>query len=193
MRSARWMAMILASALLAVLSAAGAADAATITPEPAAYQLIADTAHGHLFISEGTSPGYEPYPTDSTILVTDLSGDPVATLPGPLGVAGMTLSPDDTTLYVAQDGGVAAYSTATLQQTNFYSIGFPAYSVAVQSGQLWVTYAQAGLSFTIGSIDPVNRLIRRDACPHELGSVSAADLRRPGWRERHPGDVERGR
>lgn len=161
MGSARRMAMIFGSAFLAVLSAvalpaatAGVARAATITPEPAAYQMIADTAAGYLFISEGTSPSYEPYPADSTILVTDLSGDPVATLPGPLGVDGMTLSPDGTTLYVAQNGGVAAYSTATLQQTSFFSIGFPAYSVVVQSGQIWVTYQQAPLTFTIGSIDP---------------------------------------
>lgn len=130
------------------------AQAATITPLPAAYQMIADTAHGHLFISEGTSASYQPYPADSAILVTDLSGTPVATLPGPLGVAGMTLSPDGTTLYVAEDGGVAAFSTATLQQTSFYSIGFPAYSVVVQSGQLWVTYGQGNSNFTIGSIDP---------------------------------------
>jgi hypothetical protein len=152
--------MVFASAFLAALSTvvfastAGVARAATITPLPAAYQVIADTAHGHLFISEGTSPSYEAYPAGSTILVTDLSGNPVATLPGPLGVAGMTLSPDGTTLYVAQDGGVAAFSTATLQQTSFYSIGFPAYSVAVQSDQIWVSYGEGNSSFTIGSIDP---------------------------------------
>jgi hypothetical protein len=160
MGSVRRKVMLLASAFLAALSAVmvpawtgGVARAATITPLPAAYQVIADTAHGHLFISEGTSPSYEPYPAGSTILVTDLSGNPVATLPGPLGVDGMTLSPDGTTLYVAEDGGVAAFSTATLQQTSFYSIGFPAYSVAVQSGQLWVSYDEEGTIFTIGSID----------------------------------------
>jgi hypothetical protein len=161
MGSVRRKITLLTSAILAALSAvvlpastAGVARAATITPQPAAYQVIADTAHGHLFISEGTLPSYELFPTDSTVLVTDLSGNPVATLPGPLGGDGMTLSPDGTTLYVAQDGGVAAFSTATLQQTSFYSIGFPAYSVAVQSGRLWVSYDEEGTIFTIGSIDP---------------------------------------
>lgn len=179
MGSVRRKVMLFASAFLAALSAvvlsastAGVAGAATITPLPAAYQVIADTAHGHLFISEGTSPGYEPFPAGSTILITDLSGNPVATLPGPLGVEGMTLSPDGTTLYVAQDGGVAAYSTATLQQTSFYSIGFPAYSVAVQSGLLWVSYGEEGVgssNFTIGSIDPSTGSF--DATPFPAGWV----------------------
>ena len=165
---------ILAALSAVVLSAstAGVARAATITPLPAAYQVIADTAHGHLFISEGASPSYQLSPTGSTILVTDLSGNPVATLPGPLGVDGMTLSPDGTTLYVAQDGGVAAFSTATLMQTSFYSIGFPAYSVAVQSGQLWVSYGEEGVgstNFTIGSIDPSTGSF--DATPFPVGWV----------------------
>jgi hypothetical protein len=166
--------MLLASAFLAALSAVvlpawtgGVARAATITPLSAAYQVIADTAHGHLFISEGTSPSYDLYPTGSTILVTDLSGNPVATLPGPLGVDGMTLSPDGTTLYVAEDGGVAAFSTATLQQTSFYSIGSPAYSVAVQSGRLWVSYDEEGAFFAIGSIDPSTGSF--DATPFPAG------------------------
>src|ERR1700743_3182156 len=135
----------------------GVARAATITPLPVAYQVIADTAHGHLFISEGTSPSFEPFPAGSTILVTDLSGNPVATLPGPLGGDGMTLSPDGTTLYVAEDGGVAAFSTATLQQTSFYRIGFPAHSVAVPRGLLWVSYGEHGAGstkFTLGSVHP---------------------------------------
>jgi hypothetical protein len=152
--------ILLASAFLAALSTvvlsastAGVARAATITPLPAAYQVVADTAHGHLFISEGTSLIEQTSPTDSTILVTDLSGNPVAMLPGPFGEDGMTLSPDGTTLYVTQDNGVAAFSTATLQQTSFYSIGFPAYSVVVQSGRLWVSYDEGGSTYTIGSID----------------------------------------
>ena len=181
MGSVRRKVMLLASAFLAALSAVvlpawtgGVARAATITPLPAAYQVIADTAHGHLFISEGTSPSNEPYPTGSTILVTDLSGNPVATLPGPLGVDGMTLSPDGTTLYVAEDGGVAAFSTATLQQTSFYSIGFPAYSVAVQSGLLWVSYDEVGAFFTIGSIDPSTGSF--DATPFPVGWVSFPPL-----------------
>ena len=81
----------------------------------------------------------------------------------------MTLSPDGTTLYVAEDGGVAAFSTATLQQTSFYSIGFPAYSVAVQSGLLWVSYDEEGTNFTIGSIDPSTGSF--DATPFPVGWV----------------------
>lgn len=109
----------LAAALGAVVlttSTAGISHAAAITPQPAAYQVIADTAHGHLFISEDSAPSFVPFPADSDVLVTNLSGAPVATLPGPAGVHGVTLSPDGTTLYVGQDGGVAAFSTATLQQ-----------------------------------------------------------------------------
>jgi hypothetical protein len=173
--------VMLASAFLAALSAvalpastAGVARAGTITPQPAAYQVFADTAHGHLFISEGSSPGYQPFPSGSAILVTDLNGDPVATLPGSLGVDGVTLSPDDTTLYVAQDGGVAAFSTATLQQTSFYSIGFPAYSLAVQSGRIWVSYGEGNGNFTIGSIDPSTGSF--DAAPFPVGWASFPPL-----------------
>jgi hypothetical protein len=147
------MTAIAGATVSAAASAAGTAHAATITPQPAAYQVIADTAHGHLFISEGSTPSYLPYPADTAVLVTDLSGNPVATLPGPVGVHGVTLSPDGTTLYVGQDGGVAAFSTVTLQQTSFYTIGFPAYSVAVQSGHIWVGYGQIGSFFSVGSID----------------------------------------
>ena len=170
MGSARRRLMMLISVFVAALSAvawpaAGVAHAATITPLAAAYQVAADTANGYLFISEGTSPSYEPSITDSTILVTDLSGNPVATLPGPQAIGGMTLSPDGTTLYVVQASGVTAYSTATLQQTSFYNIGFPAYSVAVQSGQLWVTYGEGGGNFTIGSLDPSTGAFNATAFP----------------------------
>ena len=172
MRYANRKIMVLASAFLSALGAvalsastAGMAHAGTITPLPAAYQIFADTAHGHLFIGEGTSPSYQPFPTDSAILVTDLSGNPVAALPGSLGVDGMMLSPDDTTLYVAQDGGVAVFSTATLQQTGFYSIGFPAYSAVLQSGRIWVTYGEGNSLFAIGSIDPSTGSFNPQAFP----------------------------
>lgn len=79
---------------------------------------MADTAHGHLFISQGSSSLNE-------IIVTDLSGQEFATIPDQDGVMGIALSPDGSTLYAAlsADHAVSAISTATLQQTASYPIG----------------------------------------------------------------------
>lgn len=53
----------------------GPAHATTVTglPVTTVYQLVADTAHGHLFISQG--------PYDDPIVVTNLSGTPITTRP----------------------------------------------------------------------------------------------------------------
>lgn len=120
---------------------------------------MADTAQGHLFISQGTfaDNGQGSY-SDDSILVTNLSGAVVATIPGQDGVEGMTLSPDGSTLYAALSTGdaVTAISTKTLKETVSYPLasGDEAYSVAMQSGALWVSYRGAVDQAAIGSIDP---------------------------------------
>jgi ribosomal protein S11 len=115
------------------------------------YQVVADTAHGHLFISQGSN-------SQNHIIVTDLTGKQVASITGQDGVMGLALSADGSTLYAALSAGhaVTAIDTSTLQQTASYPVGnanTPA-DVAVQSGKVWVSYdtGTAGQA-AIGDID----------------------------------------
>jgi hypothetical protein len=115
--------------------------------------MVVDSANSHLFFSQGGGAGA------SSILVTDFSGTTVTTISEPDGVAGMALSPDGTTLYAALTAGdaVAAISTSSLTQTTSYDLGSPnaPYSVAVQSGKLWISYDTGQVDgSSIGEIDP---------------------------------------
>jgi YVTN family beta-propeller protein len=116
------------------------------------YQMAADPAHGHIFISQGSSG-------QNGILVTDLTGQVVTTITGQTGVVGLALSPDGSTLYAALSGAdaVTAISTATLTQTASYSLpaGDSPFNVAVQSGKIWVSY-NTGTVFAagVGYFDP---------------------------------------
>jgi hypothetical protein len=128
---------------------AAAATSATGLPVIGVSQIVADTAHGHLFIIQA------PY-GESPVLVTTLSGNPVATLAD--AVQNMTLSPDGQTLYADNGDAVTAISTATLRQTASYPLpsGDRAAGLAVQSGRLWVSYQISGASNGIGAIDLAN-------------------------------------
>ena len=138
----------------------GPAHAATATglPITSAYQVVADTAHGHLFISQG------PTTTDAPIVVTNLSGTPVTTIGK--GARGLALSADDKTLYAAIGDTVTAFSTTTLKQTDSYPTPGPAWQVAQQSGRLWVSYQDGNLG-EVGGIDPANPTAPLDSVPGE--------------------------
>jgi hypothetical protein len=128
----------LTAAALAILAPRAAhADAGAALPLTTYYQMAVDTAHRHLFFSQGST-------SKNSILVTDFSGGTVATITGQTGVMGITLSPDGGTLYAALSGAhaVTAISTATLKQTAVYSLGAAntPLQAAVQSGKLWVSY-----------------------------------------------------
>jgi len=136
---------------LCLAPAAAALAATTKLPITSFYQIAADTAHGHLFISEGSS-------SINHILVTDFSGKQVATISGQTGVMGIALSADGSTLYAALSGAhaVTAIDTSTLTQTASYPIGSSntPQDVAEQSGKVWVSYDTGTPgSATIGDID----------------------------------------
>jgi hypothetical protein len=142
----------LAAAGLAIapLSAAHADTSATL-PLTTYSQMVVDSVHDHLFFSQGST-------SKNSILVTDFSGNAVATITGQTAVMGIALSPDGSTLYAALSGAhaVTAISTAKLQQTASYPLGdaYTPYSVAVQSGKLWVSYDTGTVgSATIGDFD----------------------------------------
>ncbi len=145
--------MITPLGLLSAGSALPALAASPVTlPIASYYQMAVDAAHGHIFISQGSSG-------QDGILVTDLTGQVVTTITGQAGVVGITLSPDGSTLYAALSTGdaVTAISTATLTQTASYPLaaGDSPYNVAVQSGKIWVSYNTGTLfAAAIGYFDP---------------------------------------
>jgi hypothetical protein len=129
-----------------------AADTDVTLPLLSYFQMAVDSDHDHLFFSQGCS-------CENSILVTDFSGNTVAAIAGQTGVAGMTLSPDGSTLYAALTGAheVIAISTATLRQVAAYRLpdGWIPLFVAVQSGKLWVSYEAPtdGGTAAIGDFD----------------------------------------
>lgn len=138
-------------ATLIVPAASAQAATSAAVPLPIAHysHMVVDPAHQHIFFSEGT--GY------SSILVTDFSGNTVATISNEPGATGLALDPDGSTVYAALANGdaVSAISTTTLAETGRYSTGAgtdPTY-VAAAGSRIWFGYgaaAQGGL----GSIDP---------------------------------------
>jgi hypothetical protein len=125
---------------------APAATAAAVTglPITSVYQVVADTAHDHLFISQGP---------DAPMVVTNLSGTPITTIGD--GARGLALSENDETLYAATGDTVSAFSTTTLKETASYPTPGTAWQVALQSGRLWVSYQDdsAGVVGKVGAID----------------------------------------
>ena len=111
--------------------------------------LLIDPAHHHLFITSGSG--------SSSILVTDYSGQTVATIPNEAGATGLALSSDGSTVYAALTDGdaISAISTSSLSATARYATGTgtePTY-VAYSSGRIWFGYG-AATQGGIGSIDP---------------------------------------
>jgi YVTN family beta-propeller protein len=119
------------------------------------HQIVADTAQGHLFFSEGNDL-YGPGGTNA-ILVTDLGGNPVTTITGLSGVKGLALSPDGSMLYAALSGAdeIAAISTSTLHVTATYSTTYTPYTLAFEDGVLWIGYENGTLGQSgVGYINP---------------------------------------
>ncbi len=142
--------VVSAGVLLAGSNQPASAAAPVSLPISSYYQMVVDAAHGHIFISQGSS-------SQDGILVTDLSGQVVTTITGQSSVAGIALSPDGSTLYAAISTAVTAISTATLTQTASYPMpaGDSPFNVAAQSGKIWVSYNN-GTAFgaAIGFFDP---------------------------------------
>lgn len=156
-------ALALAVGLVALPATAASADTTVTLPITNFDGMAVDSALGYLFFSEGTTD-YSTTDGSNAILVTNLDGDPVATIPGLDGVKGLALSPDGSTLYAAlsSDDEIRAFSTTTLKQTAVYNLDPPQgstytpYGLAIEDGIIWVSYMfdrNVGLS-SIGYINP---------------------------------------
>ncbi|MFD4878452.1 YncE family protein [Streptomyces sp. NPDC058420] len=139
----------LTTATVGLTGTAAWADSAAALPLSHYAHMLVDTAHQHLFFSQGAG--------STGIVVTDLAGNPVTTLTGEQGATGLALSPDGGTLYAALADGdaVAAIDTATLTESARYATGTGSgpVSVAVAGGKLWYGYTADGRG-GIGSVDP---------------------------------------
>ncbi|MHA6761166.1 YncE family protein [Streptacidiphilus sp. PAMC 29251] len=141
---------------LGITAAPAEADGSTVLAVSNYSHLVVDAAHQHLFFSQGAG--------SSSILVTDLSGNQVGTIPGEAGATGLVLSADGATLYAALSGGdaIAAIDTTTLAETTRYPTGAGSAptSLALTGGTtLWYGYTKAAPAGTspgaggIGDID----------------------------------------
>lgn len=155
--------------LVTLSTGAARADTTSELPFGSFHQMVADTADGYLFFSEGSlSDSLVTDPnTSSPLIVTSLSGTEVATI-DPDGVEGLALDSSTGTLYAALAGqdAVAAISiqsiasvvsgAATAPTQTLYPLasGDVPYSVAVQSGKVWVSYdTGTGGTAAIGDIN----------------------------------------
>jgi hypothetical protein len=149
---------LLVPALAAALGLAGSfglassarADGTTSLPSLKGFQQIAvDSADGYLFLSQGAIGA------SSGIVVTHLDGTYVTTLDAGDGVTGIVLS--NGTLYAAEDtpDEIGVIDAATLTQTQTYAVpaGDIPYTLAVQSGKLWVGYINGASNNGVGDVD----------------------------------------
>ena len=87
--------LLAATTLVAAPSAS--ADGTKVIPLAGYRDMVVDDAHGHVFISQGTDQ----------LVVTDLNGNLVTTIPQLYGADGLVLSDDGSALYVALSTGDA--------------------------------------------------------------------------------------
>ncbi len=153
--------LALAASIGAIALPAASAQAATVVPLPPlsyVHQVLVDDAAGYVFISEGYYSS-SLQTSGGGIVVTNLAGSYVTTVDAGDAVEGMALSGG--TLYAALDanGAVAAIDVSTITQQaptqTLYSLGsgYLPYGLALQSGELWVSYGNASGGFgAIGEI-----------------------------------------
>jgi hypothetical protein len=158
-RGALTVVLSLVVALLAVGGGATQASADSVTDIGLTgfRDIIVDEAHDHVFVSQG----------NATLIVTDLQGVPLTTIEDLHGAAGMTLSPDGATLYVALSSGdaIAAVDTGTLEVATYPTgtASCPS-DVAVTVGLVWFGGGCSSRQ-AVGALDPTD------------GSVSATSAR----------------
>ncbi|MEU2552828.1 hypothetical protein ABZ589_14290 [Streptomyces sp. NPDC013313] len=139
----------LTTATVGLTGAAAQADGTAPLPLAHYSHMLVDTAHRHIFLSQGAG--------SDGIVVTDLNGAPVTTITGEQGATGLALSADGGTLYAALADGdaVAAVDTANLSESTRWPTGAGSapVSVAVAGGRVWYGHTAGGKG-AIGSVDP---------------------------------------
>jgi DNA-binding beta-propeller fold protein YncE len=116
----------------------------------AAYaDLVVDADHGHVFVSGGRGT--------TEIMVADLDGQLVGSVPSQQGAAGLALSADGNTLYAAltDSDSITAIDTATLTERGRHDLGAgtcPS-DLAVAGRGVWFSYGCGQDGGRIGSLE----------------------------------------
>ncbi|MGW0880542.1 hypothetical protein [Streptomyces sp. NPDC002671] len=136
-------------ALLGAGNAPAVADSSVPLPISSASDIVVDSVHQHLFISD---------PADSSVLVTNYDGSVVTEIPSQSGAAGLALSGDSRDLiYVAlpDANAISVINTSTLQEITRRStgVGIQPRHLAFVAGKLWFGY-DTSLQGKLGSLDP---------------------------------------
>ena len=134
--------------------------------------IVADPAHNHVFVSGGKGV--------DGVVVTDADGAVEQTLRGLPGAAGMVLTPDATTLYVALASGAAivAIDTDDLSRRTFplRSDACPR-ALALAAGSVWFSADCNDIGHTsLGALDPESGDVHDDVlggAPALLAAVPA--------------------
>ncbi|MFI7547962.1 hypothetical protein [Actinoplanes sp. NPDC049599] len=150
-------AAVVAAALVAglgtVLAAPSPASAATpdgyLLPITRAGDVVVDSSHQRIFIAD---------PMGSKVVAVGYDGTVLGTASNLPGVKGLTLSPDESTLYAAavRADAVVAINTESVTETARYSTGAdtePMY-LAAAGGKIWFGYGPDGGRGGLGSLDP---------------------------------------
>ncbi|MET8981441.1 Ig-like domain repeat protein [Streptomyces sp. NPDC004539] len=131
---------------------AAAADSQATLPISADWprgEMVVDGVHRRVFISD---------PKTDSVVVADYTGKTAGRITGEAGSAGMVLSEDSSTLYVAlpDADAISAVDTVTLKETARYATGADTapLDLALAGGKLWFGYgAYARGGGNIGSLD----------------------------------------
>jgi hypothetical protein len=145
--------------LLAIPASPGIARTDSIVAETQLtnfHQILVDSADGYVFLSEGGTDANLTTSGSGGLVVTNLAGAYVTTLYSGDEVEGLALN--DGTLYVAvgAETEVAAIDVATIKDATPTQTVYPLgsgdvpYSLAVQSGKVWVSYVPANAYQTTG-------------------------------------------
>lgn len=130
--------------LLASPSPAQAVDS-IVLPVTSHWQTLADSSHVYI-----SAPGQD------AVVATDHNGQVIKTVEGLEGARGMTLTADESTLYVAlpEADAIAEIDTGTLTEVRRFSTGVDTEpeNLAVASGRLWFSYQATVFDAGIGSI-----------------------------------------
>lgn len=140
---------------LATAQAARADTVGSTLPLTYFHQMAVDSADGYVFLSGGLNStqllgGVPASAAASGVVVTSLSGAYVTTLDAGDGVEGIAVNNGELYAALAAKGEVAAIDISTIAAAQPAQASYPLptgdvpYGLAVQSGDLWVSYNGAG-------------------------------------------------
>ena len=135
-----------------------AGEDGTVLPIPRFVDIEADPVHGREFVTGGDS-----------LVVTDVDGNVETTLDDLPRAAGMVMTPDYSTLYVALNGGdaIVAVDTVTLARTVFKTGADSCpKSLALASRMVWfVSACSLGREGDLHALDPATGSVSRSLTP----------------------------